>query len=113
AVVHREGGRLLPELEEAGFTSLGNLAEHDDIFAATTYLMKKSTVQANPTLPELLIRAHAEAIKRFYDDAWSALERRERRGIPLARSRVPALSFAHSFAIVTGYRRLDFKSSDE
>jgi ABC-type nitrate/sulfonate/bicarbonate transport system substrate-binding protein len=56
------------KLEEAGFKSLGNLAEHDDIFAATTYLMKKSTVQTNPALPELLIRAHAEAIKRFYDD---------------------------------------------
>src|SRR6185295_2156586 len=55
-------------LEEAGFKSLGNLADHDDIFAATTYLMKKSTVAANPRLPEQLIKAHAEAIKRFYDD---------------------------------------------
>jgi ABC-type nitrate/sulfonate/bicarbonate transport system substrate-binding protein len=56
------------KLEEAGFKSLGNLAEHDDIFASTTYLLKKSTVTANPKLPELLIKAHAEAIKRFYDD---------------------------------------------
>jgi ABC-type nitrate/sulfonate/bicarbonate transport system substrate-binding protein len=55
-------------LEEAGYKSLGNLADHDDIFAATTYLMKKSTVAANPRLPEQLIKAHAEAIKRFYDD---------------------------------------------
>lgn len=55
-------------LEEAGYKSLGNLAEHDDIFAATTYLMKKRTVAANPRLPEQLIKAHAEAIKRFYDD---------------------------------------------
>jgi len=55
-------------LEEAGFKSLGNLAEHDDIFAATTYLMKKTTVVASPRLPEQLIKAHAEAIKRFYDD---------------------------------------------
>src|SRR5687767_7627145 len=55
-------------LEEAGYKSLGNLAEHDDIFAATTYLMKKSTIAANPRLPEQLIKAHAEAIKRFYDD---------------------------------------------
>ena len=30
--------------------------------------MRKSTVTANPRLPELLIKAHAEAIKRFYDD---------------------------------------------
>jgi ABC-type nitrate/sulfonate/bicarbonate transport system substrate-binding protein len=55
-------------LEEAGYKNLGNLADHDDIFAATTYLMKKSTVAANPRLPELLIKAQAEAIKRFYDD---------------------------------------------
>jgi ABC-type nitrate/sulfonate/bicarbonate transport system substrate-binding protein len=56
------------KLEEAGFRNLGNLADHDDIFAATTYLMKKSTVTANSKLPEMLIKAHAEAIKRFYDD---------------------------------------------
>jgi ABC-type nitrate/sulfonate/bicarbonate transport system substrate-binding protein len=55
-------------LEEAGFKSLGNLADHDDIFAATTYLMRRSAIAANPTLPERLIKAHAEAIKRFYDD---------------------------------------------
>ena len=55
-------------LEEAGFKVLGNLAEHDDIFAATTYLMKRSTIAASPRLPEQLIKAHAEAIKRFYDD---------------------------------------------
>ena len=55
-------------LEEAGFKNLGNLADHDDIFAATTYLMKKTTIAASPRLPEQLIRAHAEAIKRFYDD---------------------------------------------
>ena len=56
------------KVEDAGFKVLANLADHDDIFAATTYLMRKSTVTANPRLPEQLIRAHAEAIKRFYDD---------------------------------------------
>jgi ABC-type nitrate/sulfonate/bicarbonate transport system substrate-binding protein len=55
-------------LEEAGFKTLGNLAEHDDIFAATTYLMRKTTVAAHPRLPEQIVKAHAEAIKRFYDD---------------------------------------------
>jgi len=55
-------------LEEAGYKNLANLAEHEDIFASTSYLLQKATVQANPRLPELLIRAHAEAIKRFYDD---------------------------------------------
>ena len=56
------------KLEEAGFRSLGNLADHDDIFASTTYLLRKSTIAESPKLPELLIKAHAEAIKRFYDD---------------------------------------------
>jgi ABC-type nitrate/sulfonate/bicarbonate transport system substrate-binding protein len=56
------------KVEDAGFKVLANLTDHDDIFAATTYLMRKSTVTANPRLPELLIKAHAEAIKRFYDD---------------------------------------------
>ena len=56
------------KLEDAGFKTLANLAEHDDIFASTGYLMKKSQIQANPKLPELLIKAQAEAIKRFYDD---------------------------------------------
>jgi ABC-type nitrate/sulfonate/bicarbonate transport system substrate-binding protein len=55
-------------LEEAGFRNLGNLADHDDIFAATTYLMKKTTIAASPRLPEQIVRAQAEAIKRFYDD---------------------------------------------
>jgi len=56
------------KLEDAGFKTLANLAEHDDIFASTGYLMKKSQIQANPKLPELLIKAQTEAIKRFYDD---------------------------------------------
>jgi ABC-type nitrate/sulfonate/bicarbonate transport system substrate-binding protein len=55
-------------MEEAGYKTLANLAEHEDIFAATGYLLKKSQVQANPKLPELVIKAQAEAIKRFYDD---------------------------------------------
>jgi ABC-type nitrate/sulfonate/bicarbonate transport system substrate-binding protein len=56
------------KVEEAGYKTLANLADHDDIFASTTYLMKKSTVAANPKLVEQLIKAHAEAIKRFYED---------------------------------------------
>jgi ABC-type nitrate/sulfonate/bicarbonate transport system substrate-binding protein len=62
------------KLEEAGYKSLGNLADHDDIFASTTYLMNKSTIAANPKLPEQLIKAQAEAIKRFYEDKDFALK---------------------------------------
>jgi ABC-type nitrate/sulfonate/bicarbonate transport system substrate-binding protein len=55
-------------LEQEGYRNLGNISDYDDIYAPTVYLFKKSTVAANPKLPELLIKAHAEAIKRFYDD---------------------------------------------
>jgi len=54
-------------LEEAGYKNLANLAEHE-VYAATTYMFAKSAITANPKLPEQIIKAHAEAIKRFYDD---------------------------------------------
>ena len=54
-------------LEEAGFKNLANLADHP-VYAATTYMFSKSAVAANPRLAEQVIKAHAEAIKRFYDD---------------------------------------------
>jgi ABC-type nitrate/sulfonate/bicarbonate transport system substrate-binding protein len=56
------------KLEESGYRNLGNISDHDDIYAPAVYLFKKSTVTANPALAERLIKAHAEAIKRFYDD---------------------------------------------
>jgi ABC-type nitrate/sulfonate/bicarbonate transport system substrate-binding protein len=56
------------KIEEAGYKSLANLADYNDVYASSVYLFKKTTVAANPKLPELLIKAHAEAIKRFYDD---------------------------------------------
>jgi ABC-type nitrate/sulfonate/bicarbonate transport system substrate-binding protein len=56
------------KLEESGYRMLANVANFDNIYASTTYLMRKSAVAANPKLPEQLIKAHAEAIKRFYDD---------------------------------------------
>jgi len=55
-------------LESDGYKSLANISDYDDIYAPTVFLFKKTTVAANPMLPELLIRAHAEAIKRIYDD---------------------------------------------
>jgi len=56
------------KLEQQGYRSLANTSDYDDIFAPTVYVFKKSTIAANPKLPELLIKAHTEAIKRFYDD---------------------------------------------
>ncbi|HLI83037.1 MAG TPA: ABC transporter substrate-binding protein [Bryobacteraceae bacterium] len=61
-------------LEEQGYKSLANTSDYDDIYAPTVYLFKKSFVAANPKIPELLIEAHAEAIKRFYDDKAFAVQ---------------------------------------
>jgi ABC-type nitrate/sulfonate/bicarbonate transport system substrate-binding protein len=55
-------------VEEAGYRTLDNLAEHEDIFAATAYIMKKAAVASDPALAEGLIKAHGEGIKRFYED---------------------------------------------
>jgi len=56
------------KLEQEGYKSIANISDFDDIYAPTVFLFKKTTVAANPKLPELLVRAHAEAIKRLYDD---------------------------------------------
>jgi ABC-type nitrate/sulfonate/bicarbonate transport system substrate-binding protein len=61
-------------LEEQGYKSLANTSDYDDIYAPTVYLFKKSFVAANPKIPGLLIKAHAEAIKRFYEDKAFALQ---------------------------------------
>ena len=56
------------KLEDAGYKTLANLAEHEDIFASTAYLMRKSVAASDPGLAESLIKAQTEAIKRFYED---------------------------------------------
>jgi len=55
-------------MEEQGFTNLANLADYDDVYAATVFLFTKEAVTKDPKLPEQLIKAHAEAIKRYYED---------------------------------------------
>ncbi len=62
------------KLEEQGYKTLANLADHPDIFASTGYLMKKSEIAADPMLPEKLIEAQAEGIKRFYEDKAFAVQ---------------------------------------
>ncbi|PYS27330.1 MAG: hypothetical protein DMG11_16735 [Acidobacteria bacterium] len=56
------------KVEEQGFKRLANMADYNDIYASTVYLFTRKTVAANPRLPELIIKAQVEAIKRFYDD---------------------------------------------
>lgn len=59
---------------ESDYTTLVNLAEREDVFASTTYLVAKRDTQADPTLAENLIKSHAEAIKLFYEDKAKAVE---------------------------------------
>lgn len=61
-------------LEAQGFRQLANLHDYDDLYAPTVYLFRKNTVAANPSLPRRMIQAHAEAIKRFYDDKAFAVD---------------------------------------
>jgi ABC-type nitrate/sulfonate/bicarbonate transport system substrate-binding protein len=56
------------KIEQDGFTNLGNISDYDDIYAPSVYLFKKSTVTADPKLAERMIKVHAEAIHRFYED---------------------------------------------
>jgi ABC-type nitrate/sulfonate/bicarbonate transport system substrate-binding protein len=56
------------KLEDEGYKGLANISDYDDIYAPTVYLFKKTTLASNPRLAEQIIKAHAEAIKRFYED---------------------------------------------
>jgi ABC-type nitrate/sulfonate/bicarbonate transport system substrate-binding protein len=75
------------KLEDAGYKNLASLADYDDIYVTTVYLFKKSEIEEKPSLPERLIQAHAEAIKRFYEDkafavkAYLAHDRQDPEGI--------------------------------
>ena len=62
------------KLEEQGYKTLANLADHPEIFASTGYLMKKSAIASDPMLPAKLIQAQAEGIKRFYEDKAFAVQ---------------------------------------
>ena len=62
------------KIEPQGFKEIANLADNQDLYAPLAYVFKKSTLAANPKLPELLIKAQAEAIKRLYDDRAMAVK---------------------------------------
>jgi len=55
-------------LEKQGYKMIANMGDYSDIYASTVYLFTRKTVAANPKLPEAIIKAQTEAIKRFYDD---------------------------------------------
>ena len=62
------------KIEPQGFKEIANLADNPDLYAPMVYVFKKSEIAANPKLPEQLIKAQAEAIKRFYDDKAEAIK---------------------------------------
>ncbi len=62
------------KLESQGFKEIANLADYQDLYAPMAYVFKKSVVAANPKLPELLIKAQAEGIKRYYEDKVMAVK---------------------------------------
>jgi ABC-type nitrate/sulfonate/bicarbonate transport system substrate-binding protein len=61
-------------LEAGGFPVLASIADHEDIYVSTYHLFRKDSVASNPKIAEGFIKAHAEAIKRFYDDKVFAVQ---------------------------------------
>jgi ABC-type nitrate/sulfonate/bicarbonate transport system substrate-binding protein len=61
-------------LEAAGYPVLASVADYEDIYVSTYYLFRKETVLSRPQIAEGFIKAHAEAIKRFYDDKLFAVQ---------------------------------------
>ena len=60
--------------DQGTFTELANLLDQRDIPISTAIVFKKSFLATQPKLPEAVIKATAEAIKRFYDDKAFAIE---------------------------------------
>jgi ABC-type nitrate/sulfonate/bicarbonate transport system substrate-binding protein len=61
-------------LESAGYPVLALISDYEDIYVSTYYLFRKDQVVSNPKIAEGFIKAHAEAIKRFYDDKAFAIQ---------------------------------------
>lgn len=78
-------------IDGGDYNEIAFIGDFDDIFVSTVYLFRKSTIAANRDLPERLIKAHAEAIKRFYDDkafATRSFQQHNPREIPADTARV-------------------------
>lgn len=55
-------------LEQSGYKSLANMSDFDDVFTPSVTLLKRKSIAEHPGLAEQVIKAHTEAVKRFYDD---------------------------------------------
>jgi ABC-type nitrate/sulfonate/bicarbonate transport system substrate-binding protein len=56
------------KFEKAGYTNVANAIDYDDITIPSVLLLRKKRVISDPRLPERLLRSHAFATQRFYDD---------------------------------------------
>lgn len=61
-------------MEKEGFNNLANISDYEEIYAPSVYLFKRSVIEKDPSLAERLLKAHAEGIKRFYDDKEFAVQ---------------------------------------
>jgi len=61
-------------VQAAGLPVLAVLLDHDDIYVSTYYLFRREALTKERATALAFIKAHAEAIKRFYDDKSFAAE---------------------------------------
>lgn len=61
-------------LQTAGLPVLAVLLDHEDIYVSTYYLFRREAMTKERSMALGFIKAHAEAIKRFYDDKSFASE---------------------------------------
>jgi ABC-type nitrate/sulfonate/bicarbonate transport system substrate-binding protein len=61
-------------LQAAGLPVLATLLAHDEIYVSTYYLFRRQALTKERPLALAFMKAHAEAIKRFYDDKRLAAE---------------------------------------
>jgi ABC-type nitrate/sulfonate/bicarbonate transport system substrate-binding protein len=55
-------------LEEHGFRDLANIIDYDDLHTPSVLLVRKEALLERPQLADALVKAHAEAVERFYAD---------------------------------------------
>jgi ABC-type nitrate/sulfonate/bicarbonate transport system substrate-binding protein len=55
-------------LQAAGLPVLAVLLDHEDIYVSTYYLFRRDALTKERPMATAFVKAHAEAIKRFYDD---------------------------------------------
>jgi ABC-type nitrate/sulfonate/bicarbonate transport system substrate-binding protein len=61
-------------LQSAGLPVLAVLLDHEDIYVSTYYLFRREALTKERAIALAFIKAHAEAIRRFYDDKSFATE---------------------------------------